>query len=54
MDWLKSRLLERTSMDGAVIVVAVLALLILGPNDIAAYAGLAYGIWTFAKSEASK
>ena len=55
INWLKDRLLERTSMDGAVIIGVALVVLILGPlAKIAAYAGLAYGIWTFVKSEDSK
>ena len=55
MNWLKDRLLERTSIDGVVIIGVALAVLILGPlAKIAAYAGLAYGIWTFVKSEDSK
>jgi len=52
MDWLKDRLLERTSLDGVVILGISLAIIVLGPlAKIAAYAGLAYGVWTFVKKD---
>ena len=47
MDWLKSRVSERTSWDGAVlIVVCALVLFTGGLAKVLAVAGLAYGAWT--------
>ena len=50
--WIKKRLDERTSLDGAVLVGVGLVILIAGPfAKLAAYAAIAYGIWTIWKSE---
>jgi hypothetical protein len=52
MDWIKERLKERTSLDGAVLITAGVAFIILGPlAKIAAYGAIAYGVWTIVKKE---
>ena len=51
-NWITSRLEERTSWDGAALVAVGVVVLIAGPfAKIAAYAAIAYGIWTIWKSE---
>lgn len=50
--WIKKRLDERTSLDGAVLIGIGLVILIAGPfAKLAAYAAIAYGIWTIWKAE---
>ena len=50
--WIKKRLEERTTLDGAVLIGAGIVVLIFGPlASIAAYAAIAYGAWTIWKSE---
>lgn len=50
MNWIKGRLKERTSLDGAVLIAAGAAFIVLGPlAKIAAYGAIAYGIWTIVK-----
>jgi hypothetical protein len=50
--WIKGRIAERTSWDAGVIIAGSLAVIFLGGIvKLAAYAGLAYGIWTLVKSE---
>ena len=50
--WIKDRLSERTSMDGAAIIAVALIVLFLSPfAKIAAYAGIGYGLWSIWKSE---
>ena len=50
--YIKSRIKERTSWDGGVIVAGSLAIILFGGIvKIAAWAGLAYGIWTILKKE---
>jgi hypothetical protein len=52
MNWLMKRLTERTTMDGAVLIAAGVAFLIFKPiASLVAYAAIAYGAWTFWKSE---
>jgi hypothetical protein len=52
MDWIKERLKERTSLDGAVLIAAGAAFIVLGPlAKIAAYGAIAYGVWTIVKKE---
>jgi hypothetical protein len=52
MDWLKSRVSERTSWDGAVLVVVCgLILFTGGIAKILAVAGLCYGAWTCYQAE---
>jgi hypothetical protein len=50
--WIMARLKERTSWDGTVIVAGCLAIILFGGIvKMAAWAGLAYGIWTFLQQE---
>lgn len=51
-NWIKARIEERTSMDGAVLIGLGLIVLIAGPfAKLAAYAAIAYGAWTIWKKE---
>jgi hypothetical protein len=50
MNWLKNRLLERTSLDGAVLIGCGIAM-ILVPVNLIAYGMIAYGAWTLLKGE---
>jgi hypothetical protein len=51
-NWINSRLEERTSWDGAMLIGVGLVVLIAGPfAKLAAYAAIAYGAWTIWKSE---
>ena len=51
-NWIKSRIEERTSLDGAVLIGVGLIILIAGPfAKLAAYAAIAYGAWTVWKAE---
>ena len=51
-DWIKERLVERTSLDGAMLIAGGVIVLLLGPlAKWAAYAALIYGAWTLWKSE---
>jgi hypothetical protein len=50
--WINARLGERTSWDGAVLIVAGVVVLIASPlADIAAYGAIAWGAWTLIKKE---
>ena len=50
--WLKSRIEERTSWDGAALILMGVIVLIAGPfAKLAAYAAIAYGAWTIYKKE---
>jgi len=50
--WIKNRLDERTSLDGAVLIAVGLVILIAGPfAKLAAYGAIAYGAWTIWKKE---
>lgn len=52
IDWLQDRLRERTSWDGlTIIVISVLALAASPVIKYAAWAGLAYGVWTLWRRE---
>ena len=52
LDWLKARVSERTSWDGAVIIAGCLVVLLTGGlAKILAFAGLLYGAWTCYKAE---
>jgi len=52
MEWLKARVSERTSWDGAVIIVGCLVILLTGGlAKLLAFAGLLYGAWTCYKAE---
>ena len=52
MNWIKNRLVERTSLDGAVLIVVGGVILLAGPfAKIAAWPAIAYGAWTLIKGE---
>ena len=51
-NWIKARIEERTSWDGAALVALGVIVLIAGPfAKLAAYAAIAYGAWTIWKAE---
>ena len=51
-NFITSRLEERTSLDGAILIVLGVLILIAGPfAKLAAYAAIAYGAWTIWKKE---
>lgn len=51
-NWISSRLKERTTLDGAVLIGAGVAFLIFKPiASIVAYGAIAYGAWTMFKKE---
>ena len=55
IDWLQDRMRERTSWDGLTIIVISLMALVASPLiRYAAWAGLAYGLWTFWRKETPK
>jgi hypothetical protein len=50
--WINSRLNERTTLDGVVLIGAGIAFLIFKPiASLVAYAAIAYGAWTIWKKE---
>ena len=50
--WVKKRLRERTSLDGAVLIGVGVIVLIAGPfAKLAAYGAIVYGIWTIWKKQ---
>ena len=52
MDWLKNRLKERTSLDGAALIVLGGLVLFMAPlAKIAAGVAIVYGAWTIWKGE---
>ena len=47
LDWVKNRLKERTSYDGAALIAVGLVVLFLGPfASYAAWAAVAWGAWS--------
>lgn len=51
-EWIKERLVERTTLDGAMLIAVGVVVLLLGPlAKWAAYAAVIYGAWTLWKSE---
>ena len=51
-NFITSRLEERTSLDGAILIALGILILIAGPfAKIAAYGAIAYGAWTIYKKE---
>jgi len=51
-EWITSRIKERTSWDGAVIIAGCLAIILFGGiAKMLAWAGLAYGIWAITTKE---
>ena len=52
MNWLKSKLTERSSMDGILMVAAGAAIIIFSPlTQMIAYAAIAWGAWTIWRKE---
>jgi type IV secretory pathway VirB2 component (pilin) len=52
MNWIKERLTERTSLDGAVLIGTGLVILVAGPfAKIAAVIAIVYGFWSIIKEE---
>ena len=52
VDWIKNRVMERTSWDGGALIAVGLIVLFLGPfAKLAAYAAILWGIWTIWKKE---
>lgn len=52
IDFITSRIGERTSIDGLVLIAAGVTFLILKPlANLVALGAIAYGAWTFWKSE---
>jgi len=52
VEYIKNRIKERTSWDGGVIIAMSLAIILFGGLvKIAAWAGLAYGIWAIVQKE---
>tara|TARA_B100001093_G_scaffold519073_1_gene606330 strand:+ start:162 stop:320 length:159 start_codon:yes stop_codon:yes gene_type:complete len=52
MGWIKDRLSERTTLDGVALIVICGSVLVLGGLvEMAAWAGLAYGIFTAVRGE---
>jgi hypothetical protein len=50
MDFIKARLKERTSLDGAMLIGGGI-MMILAPVNLIAYGMIAYGAWTLYKKE---
>lgn len=51
-NWIKSRLEERTTLDGAILIGAGVAFLIFKPiAQLVAYGAIAYGAWTIWRKE---
>jgi hypothetical protein len=50
MNWIKNRLVERTTWDGIVMIAAGVAMVIT-PINLIAYGMIAYGAWTIWKKE---
>ena len=50
MNWLTTRMTERTTLDGAVLIATGIAMLIM-PIDLMAYAAIFYGAYTIWKAE---
>lgn len=51
-NWIKARIDERTSWDGAALIAVGVIVLIAGPfAKLAAYGAIAYGAWTIYKRE---
>ena len=52
MNWVKNRLLERTSWDGIVLIAVGGTIILMGPlAKIAAYVAIGYGAYTLIKKE---
>jgi len=52
IDWIQARMKERTSWDGLTIILISILIIMASPLvKIAAWVGLAYGVWTLWKKE---
>lgn len=52
ISWTKNRLKERTTWDGAILIAAGVAFLVLEPfAKLIAYGAILYGAWTIWKNE---
>lgn len=52
MNWLKTKLTERSSMDGILMVAAGAAIIVFSPlTQMIAYAAIAWGAWTIWRKE---
>jgi hypothetical protein len=52
MNWLKSKLAERSSMDGILMIAAGAAIIVFSPlTQMIAYAAIAWGAWTIWRKE---
>ena len=52
IDWIKTRLDERTSWDGAMLILIGVIILIAGPlAKLAAWVAIGFGAWTLWKRE---
>ena len=52
INWIKNRLVQRTSLDGAALIgVGIVIILFGGLAHYAAYGAIAYGAWTLYKEE---
>ena len=52
INWIKDRITERTSWDGAALIAVGLVVLLLGPlAKWASLAAIAYGAWTLLNKE---
>jgi EamA domain-containing membrane protein RarD len=52
MNWIKSRLKERTSLDGAALIAVGVVIILAGPfAKLAAWAAIGYGAFTLIKKE---
>ena len=52
IDWVKSRLTERPTWDGACLIGAALVILLAAPfANLIAYAALGYGVYTILTNE---
>jgi len=52
IDWVKDRVEERTTWNGAALIVVGVVILIAGPfASLAAYGAIAYGAWSIWKAE---
>ena len=51
-EWFIDRLKERTSLDGAILIIAGISFLVFKPiTSFVAYGAIVYGIWTIWKKQ---
>ena len=51
-EWIKTRLEERSTMDGVIMIVAGAAIIVFSPlTKLIAYGAIAYGAWTIWRAE---